>query len=189
MHALAAPDRPSHVRAQDAAALVSALLAGVLLVAGWYAIGADRPMYAAVVAGTTLPLGAFTGDAVARRLPESWVQVSSTELTWHRRLGVGPFARLLGLIGWNRVVAGMRDFDGTRAGLPRLDRAVRGSLAGHGTGLHVHVVLSVIALPAGHPWGSLWIVLAGLPLHLWPMLLQRSTLWRLQKLRTAARTG
>lgn len=187
MPALPAPDRPSHARAQDAAALVPALPAGALLVAGWYAVGADHPVYAAVVAGTTLPLGASTGDAVARRLPESWMQVSSTERAWHRRLGVGPFARLLELVGWNRVVAGMREFDGTRAALPRLHRAVRGSLAGHGIGLLVHVVLSVVALPAGHPWGSLWILLAGLPLHLWPMLLQRSTLWRLQKLRAATR--
>jgi hypothetical protein len=46
----------------------------------------------------------------------------------------------------------------------------------------VHLLLAAAALFTGHPWGALWILLPGVVLHLYPVLLQRSIMLRLQRL-------
>jgi hypothetical protein len=37
-----------------------------------------------------------------------------------------------------------------------------------------------VAFLTGHPWGTLWILVPGVALHLYPVLLQRSLMLRLQ---------
>jgi hypothetical protein len=76
----------------------------------------------------------------------------------------------------------MRGFDRTRAGLPSLEQSVRGAASAHGTCFAIHALLATLALFTGHPWGALWILLPGVVLHLYPVLLQRSLMLRLQSL-------
>jgi len=104
-------------------------------------------------------------------------------------LGVGTFGWLLERSGWNRhVVAPLRGFDGTRAGLPALERSALGAIIAHGACFAVHLLFCAAALFTGHPWGALWILLPGVVLHLYPVLLQRSIMLRLQPLLSEPRT-
>ena len=73
-----------------------------------------------------------------------------------------------------------REFHGTRAGLPSLEGSVRSTASAHGTCFAIHVLLAAVALFTGHPWGALWILLPGVVVHLYPVLLQRSIMLRLQ---------
>jgi hypothetical protein len=43
-------------------------------------------------------------------------------------------------------------------------------------------IVAGLALFTGHPWGAVWILLPGVPIHLYPVLLQRSIMLRLQPL-------
>ena len=120
---------------------------------------------------------------VTRLLPRHWFRVRTGERVLHRMLGVGNFGRLLERSGWNRrVVAPMRRFDGTKAGLLALERSALGGIIAHGACFAVHLVFSAAALFSGHPMGALWILLPGVALHLYPVLLQRSIMLRLQLL-------
>jgi hypothetical protein len=102
----------------------------------------------------------------------------------HRILGLGIFGWLLDVSGWNRTVAEpMRGFSGTKAGLISLEQSLRGTLSAHGTGLAIHVLLAILALFSRHPWrGALWMLLPAAVVHLYPALLQRSIMLRLQPL-------
>ena len=120
---------------------------------------------------------------VMRRLPRRWFRVPAGERVLHRMLGVGIFGWLLERSGWNRhIVDPMRGFDGTRARLPSLERSARGGASAHGACFAIHILLAAVALFTGHPWGALWILLPGVVLHLYPVLLQRSIMLRLQPL-------
>jgi len=44
------------------------------------------------------------------------------------------------------------------------------------------MLLAAVALFTGHPWGAVLILLPGVVLHLYPVLLQRSLMLRLQPL-------
>jgi hypothetical protein len=112
------------------------------------------------------------------------VRVPAGERVLHRILGVGLFSWLLDISGWNRLVAKpMRRFSGKKAGLPNLEQSVRGNISAHGTCFAIHLLLAVLALFCRHPWrGALWILLPGVIVHLYPVLLQRSILLRLQPL-------
>jgi hypothetical protein len=93
------------------------------------------------------------------------------------------FGWLLERSGYNRrVVHPMWRFSISRAALPSRAQAARGGASAHGASFVVHVALAVLALFTGHPWGSLWILLPGVVVHLYPVLLQRSILLRLQPL-------
>jgi hypothetical protein len=64
---------------------------------------------------------------------------------------------------------------------------VRANSARRGGGAHAicfafHVLLAAATLFAGYPWNALWVLLPGVAVHLYPMLLQRSILLRLQPL-------
>jgi len=77
----------------------------------------------------------------------------------------------------------MRGFSGKRAGLRSLEQNVRGNLSAHGTCFAIHVLLAVLALFSTHPWSAvLWMLLPGAVVHLYPVLLQRSIMLRLQPL-------
>ena len=130
-----------------------------------------------------LVLGPGVAGPVMRRLPRDWYRVPAGERVLHRLLGVEIFGWRLDRSGWNRRLAEpMRGFEGTRAGLSSLEQSVRGAASAHGTSFAIHVLLAAAALFTGRPWGALWILLPGVVLHLYPVLLQRSLMLRLQPL-------
>jgi hypothetical protein len=150
-------------------------------------MGPDHPAYALLVTGWTwfLTPGVAIPAVllVTRLLPRHWFRVPAGERVFHRMLGVGTFGWLLERSRWNRhVVAPLRRFDGTRAGLPSLERSALGGIIAHGACFAVHLLLGAAALFSGHPWGAVWILLPGVVLHLYPVLLQRSIMLRLQPL-------
>jgi hypothetical protein len=121
--------------------------------------GATTPWYAVSVAcGTFGLVVAVPAPAVMRRVPRQWFRVSERERLLHRMLGVGVFGWLLDVSGWNPHV------------LEPL-RAV------------IHVLLAVLALFSRYPRSAaLWMLLPGVVVHLYPVLLQRSIMLRLQPL-------
>jgi hypothetical protein len=146
--------------------------------------GATTPWYAVSVAWATSALVVVVPSPVVRRLPRQWFRVHAGERVIHRMLGVGVFGWLLEVSGWNRrVLKPLRGFSGKKAGLLSLEQDVRTSAASHGLCFGVHVLLAVLALFGTHPWrGALWMLLPGIPIHLYPVLLQRSIMLRLQPL-------
>lgn len=165
------------------------LCMAALLIDLWFDedLGPDHPAYALLVTlwtffltpGVAIPAVVL----VTRRVPRHWFRVPSGERVVHRILGVTNFAWLLERSGWNRrVVVPLRRFDGTRAGLRSLERSALGGIIAHGACLAVHLLLAAAALVTGRPWGALWILLPGVALHLYPVLLQRSIMLRLQRL-------
>ena len=70
----------------------------------------------------------------------------------------------------------------TRAGLPPWNGLREAVAAPTASALPSTYYLAAVALFTGHPWGALWILLPGVVVHLYPVLLQRSIMLRLQPL-------
>jgi len=158
------------------------LWAGILVLL-WLDFGPSNPFYALMVLAWTWLLGPGVAVPVMRRLPRRWFRVPAGERVLHRMLGVGIFGWLLDRSGWNRHLAEpVRGFDGSRGGLRSLEQSVRGGTCAHGTSFAIHVLLAAVALFTGHPSGALWMLLPGVVPHLYPVLLQRSIMLRLQPL-------
>ena len=120
-----------------------------LLIDRWFDddMGPDHPAYALLV--TTWTFFLTPGVAipavvlVMRLLPRHWFRVPAGERVLHRMLGVGNFGWLLERSGWNRhVVAPLRRFDGTRAGLLSLERSALGGIIAHGACFAVHLLFA-----------------------------------------------
>jgi hypothetical protein len=160
------------------------LFLALYLVVFWFVLGPSNPWYAMGVVGGTFALGPAVAAPVGRRVPRQRFRVPRCERVFHRIVGVGIFGWLLDVFGWNRLVAKpMRGFSGTRAGLLSLEQGVRGNVSAHGACFAIHVLLAVLALFTRHPWsGALWMLLPGVVVHLYPVLLQRSIMLRLQPL-------
>ena len=121
--------------------------------------------------------------AIVRRVPCQWFRVPVGERLLHRMLGVGVFGWLLDVSGWNHLIEPLRGFSGKRAGLPYLEQSVGAAAVSHGICFAVHVILAVLALFSRNPWSAaLWMLLPGVVVHLYPVLLQRSIMLRLQPL-------
>ncbi|MBO3101094.1 hypothetical protein [Cellulomonas fengjieae] len=168
-----------------AVAAVTASAGVALVVTAWFVVGSSHAVFPALVTCLWVGAAAFVGPGVGDSIPVHWTRVSSRELNWHRRLGVARFDRLLEWIGWNRVVRAMR---GTAAPLDRsavgdLQRHVRAAMAGHAMAAVVHLAVTVACLLAGSMVSAAVTAAAGAVLHGWPMLLQRSTLARIQRVR------
>jgi len=151
----------------------------------WFVLGPSNPWYAmGVVWGTCALVPALPGTAMVRHVPCQWFRVPTSEHLVHRILGVGGFGWLLNVSGWNRrVLEPLRGFSGKRAGLASLEQSVRAAAVTHGICFAIHVLLAALALFSKHPWsGALWMLLPGVVVHLYPVLLQRSTMLRLQPL-------
>lgn len=153
----------------------------VMLIVLWFVLGPSHPWYAVMVAMGTLLLGPGVATPVMQRVPRRWFRVPAGERVLHRVLGVSIFRRLLKRSGWERHVH-KREFHATKAGLTCLEAALRCNACAHGTGFVLHVLLAAVALVTGHQWGAMWILLLGVIFHLYPVLLQRSILLRLQPL-------
>ena len=150
----------------------------------WFVAGPGNPWYAVMVLWGTCGLVAAVPAAVMRRVPRQWFRVPAGERVLHRIAGVGVFGWLLDVSGWNRrVPEPLRGFSGKRAGLASLEQSVRAGAIAHGICFAIHVILAVLALFSRHPWsGALWMLLPGVVVHLYPVLLQRSIMLRLQPL-------
>lgn len=150
------------------------------LILVWYGLGPDRPIFLLAVSGFTWVLGPTIPPGF---LPHHWFRVPPEERLLHRMLGVGIFHWLLDQSGWNRhIVDPLRRFSGTRAGLPALEHSIRAGAGSHGICFVIHMVVSATVFFAGHWWSALWVLLAGVPIHFYPLLLQRSLMLRLQPL-------
>jgi ubiquinone/menaquinone biosynthesis C-methylase UbiE len=151
----------------------------------WLVAGPSNPWCAWSVAWTTASLVPAVPTApILRCVPRQWFRVHSAERVLLRMLGVGVYGWLLDVTGWNRrVVQPLRGFSGTKSGLAWFERTVLSSEISHGVCFAIHVLLAVLALFTRHPLsGALWMLLPGLVLHLYPVLLQRSLMLRLQPL-------
>ena len=150
----------------------------------WFVAGPGNPWYALMVLWGTCSLVAAVPDAVTRRVPRQWFRVPAGERVLHRIAGVGIFGWLLHVSGWNRrVPEPLRGFSGKRAGVASLEQAARAGAIGHGICFAIHAILAVLALFSRHPLrGALWMLLPGVVVHLYPVLLQRSLMLRLQPL-------
>ncbi len=166
--------------------LVALLMAGPVFYV-WYKVGPGNPGMAVAVTSWTWVLDPALVDPVKRFLPARWFRVPEGERVLHRLLAVPMFARLLELSGWNNLVVrpilkteGYKP--GTKASLHvRADSARSGGIA-HAVCFAIHLLVAAAALFAGSPRTALWILLPGVVLHLYPALLQRSILLRLQPL-------
>lgn len=162
--------------------LVLLFYAAFLAVLGFTA-GPSNPVYALMVAWGTASLGPAIPVAIMRHVPRRWLHVPKGERVLHRIVGVGIFGRLLDLIGWNSLIRPMRGFTGTRAGLLILREHARFGTISHTICFAIHAALAVTALFTSHPWrGALWMLWPAMILHLYPTLLQRSILLRIQPL-------
>ena len=116
-----------------------------------------------------------------RALPRNWFRVSERERVIHRILGVGVFRWFLERSGWEHSVH-RRTFTRTKTGVFSLQAALRSKASAHGTCFATQIVLAALAVANGHAWSTLWILLPRASVHLYPVLLQRSLMLRLQPL-------
>jgi hypothetical protein len=160
------------------------LFFAMYLIVLWFVLGPSSPGYAVSVAAWTFGLGPAVAGPLMRRVPRQWLRVPAGERVLHRIVGVEIFGWLLNVSGWNRRVAEpMRGFSGKRAGLLALEQGVRANVSAHGFCFAIHLLLAVLALFSRQPWsGALWMLLPGVVVHLYPVLLQRSIMLRLQPL-------
>lgn len=178
------PQQRRRTLAEEAVGVGALVLLCSVAAYGWKVIGSDNPIYAVMIACGTFGLGPWIGKPLEHRAPGGWFRAHPAERRPLRLLGVPAFGRLLEASGWNRMVAGpMRDFDGSRGGLPNLERHLRGTMSAHGVGFLAHLLLSLAAAAAGHLLSALWLLLPGVVLHLYPTLLQRWISLRIRPLR------
>jgi glycosyl-4,4'-diaponeurosporenoate acyltransferase len=154
----------------------------VVLIVWWFARGPGHPAVALIVTVWTVVLTPGVAVPVLRRLPPRWCSVPAGERILHRVLGVWIFGWLLERSGWNRRNAYITWGTITRTRLRERALAARGGGGAHGACFAIHILLAALALLTGHPWGALWILLPGVVVHLYPVLLQRSIMLRLQPL-------
>ena len=170
------------------------LLMTLLVPFTWFTTGPGNLAFAVQVIGWTFVLDPVLIDLVERFMPGSWFHVPQGERVIHRLLGVSIFSRLLELSGWNNVVVrpilkteGYRP--GTKASLPVWANSARRGGGAHAMCFALHALLAAATLFAGYPWNALWVLLPGVVVHLYPTLLQRSILLRLQPLLDRAPAG
>jgi len=148
----------------------------------WLHWGPGNPAVPLIVAAWTLTLMPGLLGPVAWLLPPRWCHVAAGERVLHDILGVGSFERLLELSGHNRRITPPGAGPITRARLHWRAQTARAGGGAHAACFAIHLLLAATALLTGHPWGAAGILLPGVILHLYPVLLQRSIMLRLQPL-------
>ena len=170
--------------------LIYLLFFAMTIAGAWFVVGPSNPWCGwTVVWGTCAIVPAVPAPAIVRRVPRQWFRVPAGERLLHRIAGVGIFGWLLDVSGWNRrVLEPLRGFSGKRAGLLSLEQGVRAAAVSHVICFAIHLLLAVLALFSRHPFsrqawrGALWMLLPGVAVHLYPVLIQRSLMLRLQPL-------
>jgi len=161
------------------------VLGGTLIIC-WFDddVGPGHPVFATLLAGWTLMLGSGLVAPAIRFLSPRWWRVPEGERALHAILGVSVFGWLLDRSGWNRYAVypawGFSTVTRTRLSLRAL--AARAGGGAHAACFVIHALLAAAALFLGHPWGALGILLPGVVVHLYPALLQRSIMLRVQPL-------
>jgi len=160
------------------------LFVAIELTVCWFVLGPSNPWYALGVVGATFALGPALAAPIVQLVPRQWFRVPAGERVLHRITGVGIFGWLLDVSGWNRRIAKpLRGFSGKRAGLTSLEQSLTANVSAHGTCFVIHVLLATLAFFSRRPWtGALWMLMPGVVIHLYPVLLQRSIMLRLQPL-------
>jgi hypothetical protein len=159
------------------------LLFAVYLTVLWFVMGPGNPWYAISVAWGTCSLEPAITATFMRRVPRQWLRVPAGERILHRIAGIGVFGWLLDVSRWNRLIKPMRGFSGKKSGLQSLEEHARFGAIAHSICFAIHVLLAILALTGKRPWSAaLWMLALGVVLHLYPVLLQRSMLLRLQPL-------
>ena len=151
----------------------------------WLQLWPSNPRYAVMLLWVTFAVGPVVAlPAVMLCVPRQWFRVPAGERVLHRIACVGIFGWLLDVSRWNRRVAEpWRRFSGRRADLPSLEQVARAGVVYHGICFAIHILLAVLTLFSRHPLsGVLWMLLPGVVVHLYPALLQRSIMLRLQPL-------
>jgi hypothetical protein len=163
--------------------LAMLLMTGLVIIT-WFERGPSDPTCALMVAGWTYGFVPAVCGPAERILRPHWFRVSTGERMLHRILGVEIFDWLLERFAYNRrIIRPARGFDGTKAGLRSLEQGLRASAGAHVACFAPHILLSTVALVTGHGWrSSLWILLPGVVIHVYPVLLQRSIMLRVQPL-------
>ncbi|MDV6374986.1 hypothetical protein [Deinococcus arenicola] len=115
-------------------------------------------------------------------LDSPFFRVQVWEAPLYRGLGVSVFGSLLQWVGWERLRRGARGFDGSRASLSRLEFATREAEYSHLLLALICVGLAVGALFLHAPDTAGWLLLTTVPVHLYPVMLQRTVRGRLQRL-------
>jgi hypothetical protein len=150
-------------------------------------------------AGLVVAVGLVTGEVLGWRGPAfawvihfalmAWASPSVTALwpdprgrllrvrPWepalYRRIGAGWYGGVLRAVGWERLMASQRAFDGSRASLPALERQTRTAEVAHALLAVVGWVLVVVAA-ALTTWDAAgWLAAANIMFHCYPIMLQR----------------
>lgn len=162
--------------------LLKSAAAAAVIAAAWIFIGPTGFIFAWVTHFILMAWAAAVLGPGVRVLDYSWLRVRAWEPKLYAALGVRLFGKLLEALGWNRIIARERGFDGTRRGLDGLDQHTRRSEMGHILCWLATAMLAIGALWAGSWAGAWWLIGLGVPLHLYPMLLQRVLRARIQAL-------
>jgi hypothetical protein len=153
------------------------------LTAIWLKYGPGNPAVAPIVVAWTFLLTPGLAVPLIRLLPLGWFRVPAGERVLHRILGVGIFGRWLERSGYNRRnIYPAWGGPITRARLSFRALAARAGGGAHAACFAIHMLLAAAAYFTGHPWTAFWILLPGVVVHLYPVLLQRSIMLRLQPL-------
>lgn len=166
--------------------MITAFVITALAAFGLYVVGAEAGVggFAFVLITTLVSFSGafFVGDKLRQALPESLFHVSDRMNRIVKAMGVDHFNRFLHCIRWNRVALSLRPQVGTREPTEELFASVQSNAVAHTWGAVVHLVAAPIAAVASLP-AALWIFGLGLVLHVFPVMLQIRTHWRLQRLR------
>ena len=159
------------------------LLFAIFLTVIWFAGGPAGRSYALMVTLGTCILEPTLAADVMGRVSRQWLRVPAGERALHRIAGVGAFHWLLDVSGWNRLIHPMRGFSGKRDSLLSLEQSAQAGVIGHGICFAIHLLLAPLALWSGYPGSAaLWLLWPAVVVHLYPVLLQRSILLRIQPL-------
>jgi len=149
-------------------------------------LGFDTFAFAWVLHFGLMAVAAAVMPVLRPRLAGPWFRVRPWEPSLHRRLGVWVFMRGLRRVGWERAMRGSRAFDGTRSSLAGLDRDTRASESSHLVLAAVGTVLAAVAAGLG-AWQAVgWLLALNLPLHVYPLLVQRTMRARVDRVRRRA---
>ncbi len=188
MNAEAPHDSDSMATFRSAWYRLALLVFAGILTLWWIGQGPGNPLYGVALAWGTSSLEPAIPARVLGLVPRAWSRVPESERVLHRMVGVGLFARLLEASGWNHLIRPLRGFTGNKAGLLSLEEHARSGAVAHGLCLAIHIILAILALFRAHPWsGAFWTLFPATIVHLYPLLLQRAMILRLQPL--LVRTG
>ena len=172
----------THIRRRvTVVAVITTAITAAFLVFAWRVAG-DHGFVIAWVTHFTLMAWSFIVGIPRSGLTAPWFLVREWEPRVHRALGVRFFDRFLTIIGWNRFIAMERTFDGSRSGLAALDHDTRRSEVAHLACLAITVGIAVVALTIGSRGAAIWLTALAVPLHLYPVGVQRLLRSRIHRL-------